>query len=78
MGQNVQYFSQMATLIVAFPKYLGHSNQFITSSGDFSKNLGNSYQNTYILPNVKFLALAIANANAYKCVLIHTSMYKSV
>ena len=31
-GQNVQYFSQMATLIVAFPKYSGHYNQFATSS----------------------------------------------
>ena len=34
-GQNVQYFSQMATLIVAFPKYSGHSNQFVTSSWGF-------------------------------------------
>ena len=30
-GQNVQYFSQMATLFVAFPEYSGHSNQFATS-----------------------------------------------
>ena len=46
LEQNVQYFSQMATLFVAFPEYLGHSNQFATSSSDFSENLGNSYQNT--------------------------------
>ena len=45
-GQNVQYFSQMVTLFVAFPKYSGHSNQFATSLWDFSKNSGNSYQNT--------------------------------
>ena len=48
LGQNVQYCSQMATLFVAFPEYLGQSNQFATSSWDFSKNSGNSYQNTYI------------------------------
>ena len=28
--QNVQYFSQKATLLVAFPKYSGHSSQFTT------------------------------------------------
>ena len=67
-GQYVQYFSQMATLIVAFPEYSGHSNQFVNLFGDFSENSGNSYQNKYILPNVKSLALAIANANAYKSV----------
>ena len=46
LGQNVQYFSQMATLFVASPEYSGHSNQFATSLWDFSENLGNSYQNT--------------------------------
>ena len=35
-GQNVQYFSQMATLIVAFPKYLGYSSQ-IRNHVTFSK-----------------------------------------
>ena len=45
-GQNVKYSSQMATLFVDFPEYSGHSNQFATSSWDFSENLGNSYQNT--------------------------------
>ena len=34
--QNVQYFSQMATLFVAFPEYSGHSNQFATSLWGFS------------------------------------------
>ena len=77
-GQIAQYSSQMATLFVDFPQYSGHSNKFAMSLWDFSKNSGNSYQNTYILPNVKFLALAIANANVYKCVFIHTNMYKSV
>ena len=42
-GQNVQYFSQMATLLVDFPKYLGHPNQFATSLWDFHENSGNSY-----------------------------------
>ena len=46
LGQNVQYFSQMPILFVAFPKNSGHSNQFATSSWDFSENSGNSYQNT--------------------------------
>ena len=46
-GQNVQYFSQMARLFVAFPEYLGHSNQFVTSLWGFSENSGNSTQNTY-------------------------------
>ena len=45
-GQNAQYFSQMATLFVDFPKYSGLSNQFATSLWDFSENAGNSYQNT--------------------------------
>ena len=47
-GQNVQYFSQMATLFVDFPEYLGHSNKFATSSWDFSEISENSYQNTHI------------------------------
>ena len=58
---------------VDFPEYSGHSNQFATSHGDFSKNSGNSYQKKkkkkYILfyQRQKFLALATTNAyNAYK------------
>ena len=47
-GQNAQYFSQMATSFVDFPKYSGLSNQFATSLWDFSENSGNSYQNTHI------------------------------
>ena len=39
-GQNVQYFSQMATLFMAFPKYSGHSNQFVTSSWGFFQKFG--------------------------------------
>ena len=54
-GQNVQYFSQMATLFVAFPEYSGHSIQFATSLWDFSENSGNSCQNTHI--NVFFLSI---------------------
>ena len=45
-GQNVQYSSQMTTLFVDFPEYSGLSNQFATSSRDFSEDSGNSYQNT--------------------------------
>ena len=47
-GQNVQYFSQMATLFVDFPEYSGLSNKFGTSLWDFSENSGNLYQNTHI------------------------------
>ena len=39
-GQNVQYFSQMATLFVVFPKYLGHLYQFATSSWGFFQKFG--------------------------------------
>ena len=39
-GQNVQYFSQMATLFVAFPEYSGHSIQFATSSLGFFRKFG--------------------------------------
>ena len=72
LGQNVQYFSQMARLFVAFPEYLGHSNQFATSSWGFSQNSGNSYQNTYICQcksqKKKLLALTTVMPNAYICV----------
>ena len=47
-GQNAQYFSQMATLFVDFPKYSGHSNQFATSLWEFSENSESSYQNAHI------------------------------
>ena len=57
LGQNVQYFSQMATLFVAFPKYSGHSKQFATSSWDFPENSGNSCQNTHI--NAIFFFISI-------------------
>ena len=74
-GQNVQYFSQMATLFVVFPKYSGHSNQFATSSWDFSEKLWNSYQNTsqfcsqlYKLQISGVLLAPKNNANTYKCV----------
>ena len=40
LGQNVQYFSQMAALFVAFPKYSGHSNQFATSLMGFFQKFG--------------------------------------
>ena len=66
--QNVQYFSQMATLLVVFPEYSGYSNQIVTSPWDFSENSGNSYRNTYICQckSQKLLALATINAyNAY-------------
>ena len=56
-GQNVQYFSQMATLIVNFPEYSGHSIQIATSSWDYSENSGYSCQNTHI--NVKLFFLSI-------------------
>ena len=48
LGQNVQYFSQMATLFVAFPDIRGILINLLHLHGDFSKNSGNSYQNTYI------------------------------
>ena len=43
LGQNVQYFSQMATLFVAFPKYSGHCSQFITSLWGFFQKFGKFY-----------------------------------
>ena len=39
-GQIVQYFSQMATLFVAFPEYSGYSNQFATSLWGFFRKFG--------------------------------------
>ena len=38
LGQNVQYFSQIATLFVAFPIF-GHSSQLITSLWGFFPNI---------------------------------------
>ena len=39
-GQNVQYFSQMATLLVVFPEYSGYSNQIVTSPWGFFRKFG--------------------------------------
>ena len=39
-GQNVQHFSQMATLIVDFPEYSGYSNHIVTSSWGFFRKFG--------------------------------------
>ena len=68
LGQNAQYFSQMATLFVDLPEYSGHSNQFATSHGDFSENSGNSYRNAYMLPLQITKLLALAKINVYKCI----------
>ena len=35
--QSVQYFSQMATLLVAFPKYSGYSSHYTLHAQHFSK-----------------------------------------
>ena len=47
-----------SALFVAFPKYLGHSNQFVTSLWGFSENSGNSTQNTYRFVAVKYFVMA--------------------
>ena len=64
-GQNVQYFSQMATLLVVFPEYSGYSNQIVTFSWGFSENSGNSYRNTYICQCKSQNLLALATINAH-------------
>ena len=70
LRQNVQYFSQMAALFVAFPEYLGHSNQFVTSSWGFSENSGNSTQNTYRFVAVKYFVMAFTLRDAKMLVIV--------
>ena len=68
LGQNVQYFTQMATLFVAFPEYSGNSNQFVTFSWGFFQKLG-KFLSKYIHLTLQITKLlALAKINVYKCI----------
>ena len=64
-GQNVQHFSQRATLIVDFPEYSGYSNHIVTSSWGFFRKFGKLLSYSYICQCKSQKLLALATINAY-------------